>query len=182
MKNVFIFVAGAAIGSAVTWIFIKKKYEQLAQEEIDSVKEVFAKRNRSESGEPETVTEETPKFSEEEYDKYESIANTYADSTNDRVNDFAPKVITPDEFDEFEDYDKFSLTYYADGVLTDENDCLIEDVEGTVGVESLTHFGEYEDDSVFVRNDRLKCDYEILLDLRTYSDVLKQKPYLLEDE
>ena len=41
--------------------------------------------------------------------------------------------------------------------------------DDVVGMESLTHFGEYEDDSVFVRNDRLKCDYEILMDERTYS-------------
>ena len=43
-----------------------------------------------------------------------------------------------------------------------------------VGEESLNHFGEYEDDSVFVRSDRLKCDYEILLDQRNYSDVVKR--------
>ena len=29
----------------------------------------------------------------------------------------------------------------------------------------------YEDDSVFVRNDVMKCDYEILLDHRNYKDV-----------
>ena len=48
----------------------------------------------------------------------------------------------------------------------------------TIGKDSLTHFGEYEDDSVFVRNDRLKADYEILMDQRTYAEVLQEKPYL----
>jgi hypothetical protein len=36
--NVILFTAGVAIGSAVTWKVVKTKYEQLAQEEIDSVK------------------------------------------------------------------------------------------------------------------------------------------------
>ena len=37
------FAAGALIGSAATWYFVKDKYEKLAQEEIDSVKETFKK-------------------------------------------------------------------------------------------------------------------------------------------
>ena len=47
---------------------------------------------------------------------------------------------------------------------------IVDDIEETVGIDSLTHFGEYEDDSVFVRNDERKCDYEILLDDRDYED------------
>ena len=82
-----------------------------------------------------------------------------------------PYVISPDEFGEFAGYDTVSLTYYADRVLADDNDDVIEEVDDVVGTESLSHFGEYEDDSVFVRNDRLKCDYEILLDQRKFSDV-----------
>ena len=77
--------------------------------------------------------------------------------------------------------DPLSLTYYADQVLTDENNEEVDDVEEIVGEESLTHFGEYEDDSVFVRNDRLKCDYEILLDQRNYSDVTKTMPHRVEE-
>lgn len=91
-----------------------------------------------------------------------------------------PYVISPDEFGEFEDYERISLSYYADQILADEDDEKVEDVDNVVGLESLTHFGEFEDDSVFVRNDRLKCDYEILLDQRTYSDVIKQRPHQTE--
>lgn len=39
----FIFVAGAAVGSAATWKIVKTKYEQIAQEEIDSVKEEYGR-------------------------------------------------------------------------------------------------------------------------------------------
>ena len=56
----------------------------------------------------------------------------------------------------------------------------IEDVDDVVGMESLTRFGEYEDDSVFVRNDRLRCDYEILMDERTYSEARKERPHQRE--
>lgn len=182
ITNTFIFLAGAAIGSIATWQFVKKKYEQIAQEEIDSVKETFARLNGG-SLEEETVTEETEVFDQEAYDDYVALtAVEYGHDTVPNIGHDKPYVISPMEYAEnIEDYDQFSLTYYADGFLTDENDCLIEDVEGYVGVESLTHFGEYEADCVFVRNDRLKCDYEILRDLRNYADVLNSKPYLIEN-
>ena len=38
-----IFSTGVAIGSFVTWKMVKTKYERIAQEEIDSVKETFSK-------------------------------------------------------------------------------------------------------------------------------------------
>ena len=81
-----------------------------------------------------------------------------------------PYVISPDEFSENEDYETESLTYYSDGILADDRDNII-DIDMVVGRESLNHFGEYEDDSVFVRNEELKTDYEILLDTRRYSDI-----------
>ena len=68
----------------------------------------------------------------------------------------------------------FNLNLKFD-LMTDE---IIENVEDVIGFESLNHFGEYEDDSVYVRNERLRVDYEVLLDLRTYTEVLESKPYL----
>lgn len=92
-----------------------------------------------------------------------------------------PYVISPDEFGEYSDYSQISLTYYSDNVLADENNERVEDVDRAVGIDFSDHFGEYEDDSVFIRNERLKVDYEILLDQRKYSDILEANPYLKED-
>lgn len=68
-----------------------------------------------------------------------------------------------------------SLTYYADGILADEQGIIIDDQEEIVG-DALEHFGEYEDDSVYCRSDPKRCDYEILQDLRKYADVRKSFP------
>ncbi|GHV47413.1 hypothetical protein FACS189499_04900 [Clostridia bacterium] len=181
------FVVGAAVGSIATWQLIKKKYEQIAQDEIDSVKEAFSKREPAvaevtdnidartkaeQAKEKPDVAEYTAKLREYGYTAYLN--------TNTR-NQKKPYVIPPEEFGEIEGYEKIGISYYADQVLADENDELIEDVENVVGFESLSHFGEFEDDSVFVRNNRLKCDYEILLDQRKYSDVVKRKPHQVEE-
>ena len=85
-----------------------------------------------------------------------------------------PYVICPEEFGEMDEYETESLTYYADGVLTDDFDNEIEDVDDLVGEESLSTFGDYEDDSVFVRNDKYKTDYEILLDDRKFSEIIRK--------
>lgn len=83
-----------------------------------------------------------------------------------------PYTITPDEFGDREGYQQISLTYYADGILADEDDRIIEDIEGEVGSDNLEKIGEYEDDAVFIRNDLYRCDYEVLLDHRNYDDVV----------
>lgn len=92
-------------------------------------------------------------------------------------------MISPDAFGDQDGYDEISLTYYADGTVADDSDRAMseDEIEETIGKDSLTHFGEYEDDSVFVRNDRLKADYEILMDPRPYADVLREKPYLAKE-
>lgn len=190
------FVLGAAVGSVVTWQYTKKKYEQIAQEEIDSVKEIFSRRESAAdveivTPEPQTAKvgkpEEKPDISEyaarlerEGYTNYSNASAGEKKEEQEEAMEMKPYVISPDEFGEFEDYERISLSYYADHILADEDDEKVEDVDNVVGLESLTHFGEFEDDSVFVRNDRLKCDYEILLDQRTYSDVIKQRPHRTE--
>lgn len=188
VTGLFIFVFGAAVGSAVTWQYTKKFYEQRAQEEIDSVKETYGKKVVPAQVEADTDEKEAATVVDGVDDKpdilhYAEILKNEKYTTDDEspTAESKPYVISPDEFGEFEEYDRISLTYYADQVLADENDDKIKDVDEVIGVESLTHFGEFEDDSVFVRNDRLKCDYEILMDSRTYSEVLKQKPHQKED-
>ena len=188
VTGLFIFVLGAAVGSAMTWQYAKKFYEQRAQEEIDSVKETYGKKLVPAHVEEDTAEKEAATVVDGVDDKpdilhYAEILKHEKYTTDDEspTAESKPYVISPDEFGEFEEYDRISLTYYADQVLADENDDKIKDVDEVIGVESLTHFGEFEDDSVFVRNDRLKCDYEILMDSRTYSEVLKQKPHQKED-
>lgn len=172
------FAAGAAIGSAVTWIFVKKKYEKIAQEEIESVKEVFAKRIEEAT---KSVEDDIPEFEEEDYEEYGHLAHSYGGNDIPNLGSDKPYTISPEEYGEEEDYERFNFTYYADGTLTDENDCIIEDVEGTFGLDVASYFGEFEDDSVHIRDDQKKCEFEILYDQRDYAEVLNQKPYLAED-
>lgn len=195
MSKLFPFVTftiGAVAGAASAWYFAKKKYELIAQEEIDSVKEVYsnkvtkdisnvsvedyvkAKATTVDEKKTDDIMEYANKLSQAGYVDYSAIKE---DKKEDVMSEDKPYIIPPDEYGELDDYECVSLTYYSDEILADDMDELVDDVEAIVGKDSLEHFGEYEDDSVFVRNDALKADYEILLDNRKYSDVIKAMPY-----
>lgn len=185
------FAAGVAIGSVVTWKFVKTKYEQMAQEEIEFVKERFEKKygevkeDKSDdimlpgSNEKPSISEYASMLDELRYSKGAEVKeNKTENEEEDDDMDDEPYVISPDEFDEHEDYEVETLTYYADGVLTDWYDEPIEDVEEYIGKDALNRFGEYEKDTVYVRNDVHKSDYEIQRDTRKYSEVY---PHRKED-
>ena len=173
LTNLAVFVAGIAVGSIATWAIVKKKYEQIANEEIKSVKEVFYNKGKRDQAHEEID------IRNQEVGEYEDLVEdlSYASDDDEEEEDHdmdGPYVISPAEFGEH-DFETSTLTYYADGVLTDEVDDIIEDVDDVVGSDSLTHFGEYEDDSVFVRNEKYRLDYEILLDPEKYYDKYPKK-------
>lgn len=172
------FAIGGTIGFMAAGKLLKDKYEQLVQDEIDSVKAAFRKEHplppKEKNGRPVKPTEKERR----QYSKYAAELGYAKDDKPAPV--LAPRIIAPDEFGDQAGYDGVSLTYYLDGTVADDNDRAMDEneIEETIGKDSLSHFGEYEDDSVFVRNDRLKADYEILMDQRTYAEVLEEKPYL----
>lgn len=196
-KNSFvIFLAGATVGAATAWLCAKRYYEHIAQEEIDSVKAVFAERKpintditwsekQEENQHKADIAKLKPdlmnyaaKLQEEGYTNYTEHSKKKTEEEKDESMDNEPYVISPDDYGENDNYTQISLIYYAgDRVLADDNDEIIEDIEGTVGEDFAEHFGEYEDDSVFIRNDRLRCDYEILRDNRAFSDVVEYSNY-----
>ena len=174
LTNLLIFAVGTVVGSAVTYTLLKTKFEQMAQDEIEEVRNLYLKKTE-ELNESNKETSSESKVSE-----YEKTLNNlkYMNGIEDEkeeesMKEDKPYVISPNEFGELDGYETNSLTYFADGVLTDDTNTVIDNVDEVVGTDSLTRFGEYEDDSVFVRNDRHECDYEILLDNRRFSDIYK---------
>lgn len=208
LSNVLIFTVGAAIGSAVTWYFVKTKYEQIAQEEIDSVKEEFTKHqyvgpqnsDDAEDVEQDDISEEesietvevfTDGIKQEYagvvqklgYHNYSDVEPTHIETKRNDIPDDVngPRVITPEEFGDSGNK-IVELTYWADGVLTDTKNKRIKDVDGLLG-NTLERFGEYEPDALHVRNDAKNIDFEILRDLKKYGDFFEDdSPHQAEEE
>ena len=200
LSKILMFVAGAAIGSAVTYKILEEKFKKELREEVDSVKEYYKGKSEPVETDENKDNDDSKYIEVEDEDMLKDDKETYARIANEEgyvnyagvpvsrdkevvgMDVRRPYVIPPETFGDIEDYDQITLFYFADGVLTDDVDIPIEDVEGLVGRDSLTHFGEYEDDSVFVRNDVRHTDIEILLDERNFYDLGKKYPHQTEDK
>lgn len=130
---------------------------------------------------------EEEEYQAEEADKaeYEYLANTYKEGGADNMPSSEPRepyIIEPIEFGELDGYKTFELTYYEDGILEDEDYEIVRNPEEILGPDALGSFGEYEDDSVFVRNERLRADFQILKDYRTYDEARSIGPGRVDDE
>lgn len=194
LSNVLIFAAGVAVGSVVTWRIFKSKYEVIE----DDYEEYFDDAEESDEGDSDEESDEVDEIPAEvksgftkkpplkeyvELVKQLSYADVEVTDEDEEVSDvYEPFIIRPEEYGEIHSYETLSLNYYADGVLTDELDNRIEDVESMVPADFAEHFGEFEDYAVFVRNDEQQCDYEILKDTRNFADVFGDDLHPTEDE
>lgn len=192
--NFAMFMAGATVGAAGAWLYCKRYYEQIAQKEIDSVKAAFAERKpdilkrsamldeNKENKQKADMAKLKPdlvdyaaKLQEQGYTNYSAYSENIKKNKEDETVVEGPYVIPPEECGAG-DNTTISLTYYSDGILADDEDEIIDDIENTVGSDFAKHFGNYEEDAVYIRNDRHRCDYEILRDNRAYAAVTGVDP------
>lgn len=182
LSSVIIFCGGVFIGGFLTWDFFKTKYEKIADEEIASVKETF--KHREPRPNKNYKVEEALKGN----DAYINIidSNSYRNYSNtaietDKKGGTAdmelkqPYVITPEQYEDNVDYTKVSLTWYSDEVLEDDWGNVL-DPDDVIGSDALKTFGQYEKDSIFVRDDDEQIDYEVLLDTRSYKETYGHDP------
>lgn len=199
IKDTVILATGIGIGIGVVWYYFDKKYKDEMSKKIEEImaeskqikpvkstaSELPAKVNTVDEVKSTVTSVETTKVNYSKLiNKEKYVGDESTENAEEETDYEKPYVISPLEFGDKEDegYTTVSLMFYSDGLLADDMGEVIENIDETVGVDSLNHFGEYEDDSVFVRNDRLKIDYEILLNNKRLVDVRKQSPCPLEDE
>jgi hypothetical protein len=197
MKGGWIFaiglLVGAAGGGAAGCLFMKQKYSQIADEEIASVMARYSQELEKHKGE--TKAEAAKKAEEarraysgeDDSDQKETIIDTSeaTKKAEEVISRKARKTKRPYVIDEAtfsapdNPYKINTLKYYIDGAVSNDDDkpLSLEDVDELVGRESLTYFSD-DTDAVYVRNEALSMDFEILQMGRTYAEVLKEKPYL----
>lgn len=197
MNKFLCFALGVTTGALCTLYFCREHYRKIADEEIQSVIREFGESKKyRETGaqkEPDTALEESIQsgYESERQSKLQDYTAMIRDmdydplSPKDRLADeldpedpppgdeiTKPYVIRPEEFDTIEGYEVIMLTYYANDILTDEDDevLTVDEIAWSVGLDFAAHFGEYEDDSVHIRNDMRQTDYEILRVLQKFGE------------
>ena len=185
VKGIFIFVIGVVSGTFVGAQIAKKKYEEIANEEIEEIRAYYKERatelpeqtvemTRDEESTPVEAPEEKS-IEVEERKQYNDIiqrGNYMANDEEEQTNtQYAPYTIDPSEFGKDGEYDTMTCTYFADGVLVDDVDQEFEDWDLHVGRHHVDIFNEFpEATCVYVRNDYDGMDYEILKDDWCWSD------------
>ena len=185
MKGLLIFAAGLAVGAVAGAVLVKNKVLADAKAEVEEVRAYY----RESRGVVEEVEEkeEVKEVEKKEYElkdiqvkdepktgltNYNQITKMYMSKDEFQTPMYDdPFVIDPSEFGENPEYDTETLTYFADGVLVDDVDDVIEEPDIVVGLENLKIFEEFGATTVYVRNDIYKTDYEIIRDDWNYSDL-----------
>lgn len=178
------FALGTAFGFSIAYKIAEKKYEKIANEEIESVKLAFQRRDakfpldkdaKPEDNQGEYISREQ-KLAEKARNKpdiktvYHAMMHRPKDRLAQESNVY---VISPDEFGEDENYSQYNFTLFADGTLIDDSDKdIIDYTDELIGEDNLERIGEYEDGALHIKNEDRRCYIEVLQDNRTYSDFL----------
>ena len=202
-KTVIGFLVGLVVGGVLTYHGLKNKVETEIDEEVTKLKEFYKdqlEKQQAEYFEKEEYLKSKAAVAEDKGSVVSKIINLknvekFEEKQNDETDDEdgseetttgafeifedniiaqdKPFVIEEDRVGEYISYDLISLIYFSDGVLTDDWEVPVENPDETVGKEYVEYF-ETGEDVVYVRNDKLKCDFEITRDLRTYEEVKEE--------
>ena len=188
-KNLFIFSAGISIGGLISYVITKDKYETIMNKEIEEIRKYYKDKyeNIKEDDEEkikekgdyrEIVREYVSKhvIEEEDYNCDDEEDNHYTimesrDLTNG-VDFDESKKIESWEFGEQPLYETETIILYSDGVATNDLGDVIDNLEEIMGVDQYREFKESSDESIFIRNDLLRMDYEIVKDDWRYEDLI----------
>ncbi len=158
-SDLVIFIIGFGAGAAAASAYFRRKYERQYEEDIKSVRETLSDIKDKETKEPEK-------------NKTDDISESKRTPTN--YYDFGikekPYIISPNEFGEDEEYTLVTYIYYANKKLVNESDEIVANPENIIGRAALEKIEKSEEDALYIRNDRLKTDYEILKDLRNFEE------------
>lgn len=183
------FAVGGGIGALIAWIFTKKKYEKLVDDEIKSVRDEFAKeshivivKNEEEAKkveDKEQKKEDLEKakkiISENNYTSYKNALEEVKRKAQEQETIF-PYPIEPDEQGETGFGKETVIWYESDGILADETGKVFDRPDEIVGLENM---GEFGDSSViYIRNENYEIDYEVILDPGTFAEAYSNPNYI----
>ena len=177
MNKPFIFIGGFVLGVAIGILSSRKHLSKRANEAFREMRKSYLKANGYSTY---SLPKKVRYYTDAHLDEFVESKPKESQTANEKAKPF---VIPPDEFTANPEYNVVALTLYSDGVVADEDDLELSDsdIENWIGKESLKHFGEFEEDCVYVQNDYTECYYEICYDGRCYTEVVGENPTLLRN-
>ena len=197
-KNGIIFAAGGLIGAGLAWFFTRRYYRERTEKEIESVKEAYdrlredaQKRADAAKSKPDlSVYVEALKKAEEkeanttpinysgftdEADQEDEPEETYVHTARPIEKDVdhsKPYLLDRMPYPNEKPYHSLiTVIYYADGTYADQHGTEVE-IEDYIGSEMMGYIEETSKEEVFIRNEELELDVDIIKDSSTYDEVM----------
>lgn len=184
VKIVLAFVGGAAVGSLATYYLVRESFRKQADDEIQSVRDIYMKREaeeiknmRKKEGIPDMTTDEIVEDCFRQIHDLTGRTVSFDDEYGyDEVNpvEYPEGVEEVDEnefYNGYEDYETAFITLYTDGVLTDDIEDIIDDQHIYFGDLDLQSY-ELGDDLYFV-NHTMMLKIELIVSKQNYKrDIL----------
>lgn len=182
VKNILIFALGAGVGALVTYGILDEKYAKRAEEEIGTTRrwlndeEDYDFVDRMTEEEYQAMIYNRPDNAS--YRAYDAIHKTNAPEDTDEIaaSYEAPYVIHVEEFGSAGNpNEKLTIYYYMkDNTLVDEAEEIIADPVYAIGRDAIASFGFSSDDPdiVYIRNERLGIDFEVVRLHKSYKEVV----------
>lgn len=189
-KTILSFLMGAVAGAAAAWYYAKNHFQEIADEEIAEVKAEY-KRTHATHVDMAKETVAKSLFAREysvekiadilditEVDDVRSMVGVEKPEDEEVVEKIerpvyhkvnkpsdGPRIVPPEEFGS--QTLAVTWTYYSDGVVTDEMDNIVEDVDDALGKDFAEAFDE--DGVVYITNPTRHCDYEVCYEEEPYA-------------
>ena len=188
-----LFGGGCVLGVFATKTYFERKYKDISDAEIESVKEVYRRKtialNAEEQKEEvrESVTvgkgtlpassvlfeNMTPENMQSMAFKYHTISNDIPEGEHPIEEDYKPYMIDVDTFDETSDgYSKHEYSYYMDDSTLVSIEDEIVSAADTVGIDNLEIFENSDEEVCYIRNESSGADYEITKVFSSYSAIV----------
>lgn len=185
------FIAGAMVGAGGANVYLRKKYEEIVQEELESIRETanrtaYNKALATVQNDVKTMAGLTGNYEGEMgqviYDKEDLGGITPVNDGEEYIENNEPYMITDDAYnDEKLTYDKLDLNYYlGDSALVDERDEVVDDFMHLIGADPAVLFAEAAGDGepvnvIYVRNEQIGADFEVQLNEVSWAETIGYK-------
>lgn len=179
VKNTLIFGAGALVGAIGSYVGLKVVFDRVLEEQKTLAKEEAKQelmearvKKQDSKNDDEPDEKETNKHIPEstltappEYHEVVNYTHYYKDKETDTMEQEIER-IDYEAFCENNGYEKRFITYLENGnIFIDEYDEQMDlSILDLIGEENLGHFGEYEERTLFVRNNRIQVDFELCIE------------------
>lgn len=194
IKEILLVAAGGAVGALVSWRILDRKYQNRLDVEIEAAKEHYKSKYEVFLGESVNLPDEFAVVENEEGVVQDIITTskndddvmewakklgteTFTDYTKstDSSNDAKGvskmkgiRMVSSEEYDSCTYDDAESFTKYSDGVITDELDVPVDDLETLFGEDIVEEIANSDEDALYIIDEDNERVYEILKDSRPF--------------